>query len=250
MEYPTCVDPRLLAKRLRKSLAGMKTRALLMGMHRVFSANNGRTKATLKHDRFLQKNYLTMPLKTMASRLKISDQLCKNRLRQLGLVQPPEAIAKFVADSRIKKGSVPMNKGRKQVDYMSAEMIERTKATRFKKGNLPGNTLYDGAIRIRADHANRGGKDYQWIRIGQGKWQQLHRYLWEQKYGPIPPKRILSFKDGNTLNCNLSNLQLLTHRQHMLRNTIQRYPGEVKTAIRRVAKLNKIIKSHGKKQTQ
>ena len=32
------------------------------------------------------------------------------------------------------KGHVPRNKGKKQTDFMSAEAIERTKATRFQKG--------------------------------------------------------------------------------------------------------------------
>ncbi len=37
------------------------------------------------------------------------------------------------------KGHTPMNKGLKQSEYMTPGAIERTKATRFKKGNVPHN---------------------------------------------------------------------------------------------------------------
>lgn len=40
---------------------------------------------------------------------------------------------------QFKKGHTTFNKGKKMHEYMSQEAIERTKATRFKKGNIPPN---------------------------------------------------------------------------------------------------------------
>lgn len=68
---------------------------------------------------------------------------------------------------RFKKGSIPVNKGRKQEEFMSKEQIEKTKATRFKKGNAPHNTKFDGCISIRTDKC---GRKYFWIRTGLAKW--------------------------------------------------------------------------------
>ena len=117
---------------------------------------------------------------------------------------------------RFKKGHVPMNKGMKMEEYMSAEAIERTKATRFKKGNVPHNTLWNGAITIRKDS---GGQHYVWIRLAKAEWQEYHRYQWEKHYGPIPEDHLVTFKDGNSLNCTPENLQLVTRIEHLDRNT-------------------------------
>ena len=39
----------------------------------------------------------------------------------------------------------------------------------------------------------------------------LHHVIWEEHNGPIPPRHKLAFKDGNHLNCDISNLELLTN---------------------------------------
>lgn len=139
------------------------------------------------------------------------------------------------AGNRYEKGHVPMNKGRRQTDYMTPEAIARTAATRFQKGRLPHNTLEDGAISIR----NSKGFAYQWIRVRLGVWKLLHRVVWEREKGSIPKGYNVQFKDGNTLNCALDNLELVKRGENMRRNTIHRYPPELKTAIRRLGKLKK-----------
>jgi hypothetical protein len=111
------------------------------------------------------------------------------------------------------KGNVPHNKGKKQTEYMTAEQIERSKHTRFKKGGLPGNTLHDGAITIR--YHKKYGQYYKWIRIGLAKWVAYHRYLWEQAHGPIPAGHNIQFRDGDTLNCDLSNLYTISRADQM-----------------------------------
>lgn len=49
------------------------------------------------------------------------------------------------------KGHQPTNKGRKQTEYMSDAQIEKTKATRFKKGCIPKNHKEVGYERITRD---------------------------------------------------------------------------------------------------
>lgn len=91
--------------------------------------------------------------------------------------------------------------------------------SQFKKGQLPHNTKHDGAITIRYDHVkDRSGRPYQWIRIGNAKWAMLHRHIWVQHNGPIPSKHLVIFIDGNSLNCVLSNLKLITMGENARRN--------------------------------
>jgi transcriptional regulator with XRE-family HTH domain len=180
----------------------------------------GRTTATKADDKFLKKHYLKMGIKTMAKAIGRSDCLVRGRLRQLGLIQPPEVIEKIKQESRIKPGTVSWNKGKEQASYMSAEAIERTKATRFKKGNVPGNAKEnDGAITLRQDHPERGGSPYYYIRISLGKWKPLHQHKWEEKNGPVPKGMCLWFIDQNTLNTDPDNLELITRAENMKRNS-------------------------------
>jgi hypothetical protein len=118
-------------------------------------------------------------------------------------------------DSRYKKGQEPMNKGRKQTEYMSPTAIARTKKTRFKKGSLPHNTRQDGDISVRV---NKGNWPYKWIRVSLGKWRELHRVTWEQHHGKIPKGYNVVFKDGDSLNCDIDNLELVSRAENMSRN--------------------------------
>lgn len=148
------------------------------------------------------------------------------------------------AASRFKKGDTPANKGKRQVEYMSAEQIARTEKSRFNKGNLPHNTKSDFTVTIRPD--NRGVK-IKFIRVALGKWVPLHRYHWEQENGPIPKGLKLIFKDGNTMNCDLINLELVTAADLLKRNSINNYPEELVQLVRLRGVLNRKINTHIKK---
>jgi hypothetical protein len=219
-EYPVCAYPRELAKKLHVSYAALKSRVTVLKLKRkVKNANSGRTTATPKQDAFIYKHYLTMPVKRIADKIGRSHTLVVNRMKQLGLKVPRKIIEKFKKDSQIKKGNVPINKGKKQTEFMSKAAIERTKATRFKKGGLPGNTLYDGAITKRDCHPERGGKPHYYIRIAKGVWKELQIYNWEKKNGPLPKGHVLACKNGNTLDCRPSNWYPLTMADNARRNS-------------------------------
>jgi hypothetical protein len=128
------------------------------------------------------------------------------------------------------KCSVPPNKGKK----MPPEVYERCKGTMFKKGAAPHNTKYDGHERLSKD-------GYIEMRIRPGKYVLKHRYVWEQHNGPIPPNMIVVFKDGNSQNITIENLQLISRHENMKRNTIQRFPLELRQTIRIVSKLKRVI---------
>lgn len=137
---------------------------------------------------------------------------------------------------RFRKGDAPPNKGQKQIEYMTLEAIERTKATRFKKGNAPLNYRPVGSERVNKD-------GYIEIKVADPKkWMLKHRYIWEQANGKIPTGANIQFKDGNPLNVDLENLYMISRREQIANNSITRYPEEVRTAIKQISKLNKLIK--------
>lgn len=200
---------------------------------------------TPKEDKFLWNNYMAIPAKRMAKMLNRCEGTARQRMKKLGITVPPEIIEKFKQGSYIKKGNVPLNKGKKLTDYVSQESIERMKGTQFKKGQLPQNTKTDLSISIRTD--NRGVRN-KFIRISLSKWIPLHRYNWEKENGKIPAKQKLIFKDGNTMNCEIDNLELLTSAELMRRNSFHNnYPKEICLAIQLQGVLNRQINKHLKK---
>lgn len=193
---------------------------------------------------FILENYLVMGEKTMAKAIGRSNCLVKGRMKKMGLVVPREIIEQRIIDSRYKKGQVPCNKGKK----MDPELYQKIKHTFFKEGHTPINTLYDKAIRLRKyKKANYG--PYYYIRISKKNWIPYHQYLWVEKYGNIPAGFIVVFKDKNTLNCVIENLEMISIEENMKRNTIHNYPEEIVKAVQTRSLLTRTInkvKKNGK----
>jgi len=47
-----------------------------------------------------------------------------------------------------------------------------------------------------------------------GKYQRLHRAVWESHYGPIPKGLLVHHIDGDSLNNDIDNLELMTRAAH------------------------------------
>jgi len=202
----------------------------------------GKTTSTPEIDAVIRTDYLTVPIKRLANMVGKSGTFVTKRLQQLGLVIPREIIEQRKQESRIKTGDAPPNKGKKWADYMTEEGKRGALKTCFKKGNLPHNAKdRDGVISIRPD---KNGRLYKFIRVGLGKWIPYQVYRWEKYRGPVPQGRFLVFKDGDSLNCKLGNLELVDRAENMRRNSIHNYPPEIKTALRRIKKLKTTIQSY------
>lgn len=98
------------------------------------------------------------------------------------------------------KGAIPQNKGKKM------PFNPNSARTQFKKGNTPHNTNYlghervskDGYIEISIDETNpHTGYERRYV--------LKHRYLWEQKNGPLADGMCLKCLDGNRLNSDPAN---------------------------------------------
>lgn len=200
---------------------------------------------------YMKKHYPHIRTDIIANKLNRSMRSVYSKAKNMDLKKSAEFLASpesgiFVKGStagkefRYPKGHVPANKSKK----MSSELYEKCKPTMFKKGNLPGNTLKDGEITIRN---NKLGTQYYHIRLSLGKWEYLHRVLWEKENEPIPKGFNVAFKDNNTANCKIENLELISNAELMQRNSIQNYPKDlqrliqVKGALKR--QINKIIEN-------
>jgi len=190
---------------------------------------------------YITQHYATMSTKDIAQNIGLTISQVYNRAHYQNLKKSPEymeAILKIEADklriygakSRFLNGHTPANKGQK----MPAGLYEKVKATMFKKGSSPHNDMYDGHEVVTKD-------GYIKVRISKGNYQLKHRVVWEKHNGKIPDGYIIVFKDKNKLNFDIQNLEMITVHENMIRNTIQRYPEEIKSTIKLISKLKKQI---------
>ncbi len=168
-------------------------------------------KWTPEEDKFLSENFTCYTYPELGKLMGRPDHSLQNRLRRLGLRLPVNIMEERKRIGWFVKGNIPFNRGRKGTHF--------SPATEFKKGNIPGNTKYDGAIAIRHSHFKRGGPPYKWIRVSKAKWKMLHVYNWEKANGKVPSGYIVVFKDKDTMNCDIQNLELITREEHLLRNS-------------------------------
>ena len=192
-------------------------------------------KITKEDEQFIKDNFLLMPIKHIGNELGISFGRIMRFLDKNNLEIPREIREKRKLNGVIKKGNIPFNKGLKQSDYMCKESINKTKATRFAKGRKPHNTKQAGDIVAIKDSYN--GTFYKYIKIKDNEWVLYHRYLWEKVNGSIPKDYILVFKDKNTDNVVIENLELITRSESMLRNSTHNYPHEIIPSMLMLKKL-------------
>ena len=199
----------------------------------------------------IRERYPFEPTKKIADDLGLSESSVYNRAWSMGIKKDPVYLrsTQFPPGylggkaTQFQKGTVPPNKGQK----MSTEVYQKVARTMFKKGTVPPNTQPIGTIHQRKD---TGGKMYQYIKLADCNWQLLNRYTWEMHNGPIPKGMVVVYKDGNYLNNDINNLLMITKKENMARNTIQRLPKELQQVMRLKCKLIKKINNNGTKQTK
>ena len=153
----------------------------------------------------------------------------------------PETCKRGVAH-RFRKGQPNPMKGKRRPGRCG-------EATRFKKGQRPFNWVPVGSERISSDGIRQ--RKVSDTGFPPRDWQSMHSLIWIKANGPIPPGHLVAFRDGDRANIVLENLELVSRGELMLRNTIHRYPAELKDAIRLIGKVGRTIKRiEDEKQTQ
>ena len=199
----------------------------------------------------IRERYPFEPTKKIADDLGLSESSVYNRAWAMGIKKDPVYLRSTQYPpgylggkaTQFQKGHAPANKGQK----MSTEVYQKVARTMFKKGSKPTNTQPIGTIHQRKD---TGGKMYQYIKLADCKWQLLNRYTWEMHNGPIPKGMVVVYKDGNYLNNDITNLLMITKKENMARNTIQRLPKELQQVMRLKCKLINKINKNGTQQTK
>lgn len=239
-EYPTA-DLKELAGRLGKTPEAVKSKALIRKLKRspdvrVWSPDKRQKLIALYPDR----TNLEIALILGSTESAVASMAFKLKLRKS---------AKFLFEHSSKgffpKGHQPMNKGRKQTEYMSGAQIEKTKATQFKKGHIPKNHKPVGYERV-----NRDG--YIEVKTAEPNvFEQKHRLIWIEHNGEIPPGYNIQFKDGNRQNVCIENLYIISRSEQMKKENSMyaRYPEDVQYLIKLKGALSRQINKATKNES-
>ena len=197
--------------------------------------------------------YADTDTKELAEMLGSSARAISRVAHKHGVYKSAEYLATHDC-GRIKPGNVPHNKGcPRRPGWAPGRMAE----TQFKRGCRTGvakkNWQPVGSIRPDADGYLRI-KVREWRRgdaFGFGNteiWPRLARHVWEQHHGQIPAGHAVVFKDRNRSNCDPGNLELVTRRELMLRNSVHNLPPDLRQVIQLNGALKRVIRRLGEKQ--
>ncbi|MFJ2453978.1 HNH endonuclease signature motif containing protein [Pseudomonas protegens] len=200
---------------------------------------------SLDEEEILKARYANQRNEAIALELGRTLQQIYRKAAQLGLKKNPDLLRQILTEcgrqlsalnsgQPFKRGQTPWNKGRKGLPIRG-----RAGETQFKKGSKPKNWLPIGSTRVADGYLQRKVTDTGYP---PKDWHPVHVLLWEEHNGPIPANHCVCFIDGDRSRIALDNLELITRAERMRRNTIHRYPEELKSAIRAVGRLKRTIR--------
>ena len=185
----------------------------------------------------LEELYPNKPNSELAEIFGVTIYQIKGKAQRMGLRKSNDHMESSTL-GRFTKGMTPWNKG---LSYMP-----KNSGTRFKKGNKPHTWRPIGAI------SNRSGRENEWvIKVSDTgdkitDWRPLGEHVWIANGGEPPTENeIIRFKDNyvaKSPDCyTFERLEKISRAENMERNTIHRYPEELKSAMRMLGKLKKEI---------
>jgi len=154
----------------------------------------------------------------LAKQFNVSESTILTIMRKYGLKK-----SQFIMDfARFKTGHISFNKGKHH---------NHNSSTKFKKGHIPPNHKPVGSKRLTKD-------GYYEMKISESKkWEALHRTIWKQYYGEIPKGMIIIFRDGDHININISNLEMISRRENLSRNWNRKKFSKTMKSLWRIERL-------------
>jgi hypothetical protein len=152
---------------------------------------------------------------------------------------------------RFEKGHASWNKGVKGV----AGVQEACRATQFKAGQSPANTLPIGSTKF-----DKSGVLLQKVSNDPGnnskRWRAVHELVWVRANGPVPAKHIVVFKPGMRSavleEITIDRVECISLAENMKRNTRHNLPPELNEVVQLrsvlTRQINKRMKSHGQEK--
>lgn len=201
-----------------------------------------------EHDARLRAIYPHQPTAIVALRLRRSLPATYARAKLLGVAKSAAYLASphacrlrrgdhVGARFRFEKGHVPANKGLRRPGFAPGRMRE----TQFKKGALPHTYMPVGSTRLVDGYVYRKVTDVRnvpWTK----NWKPEHVLIWKRARRRLPAGHVLVFRNHDRTDIRLDNLERITRRELMARNTVHNSPKPLAQAVQLLGALNRTIR--------
>jgi hypothetical protein len=233
-----------LAFMLKRTEKAVRSRAKVLGIQR-----GSRRPWSRDEDQLLKRRYPNERTADIARCLGRELTAVYQHAKNIGLRKSAEFLASPAAGrtngrqgmgSRFPKGHVPANKGLRRPGWAPGRMRE----TQFKKGRPAyeaRNYVPIGSERLSKDgYLERKITDDSSL-VPARRWVGVHRLMWMEANGPIPPGHIVTFRNGDKTDRRLENFELITLRENAQRNSFHKLPAPLPQMIMLRAQLNRKI---------
>ncbi len=210
-------------------------------------------------DALLRRMYPDTPTSALARRLRRSVTAVYGRAELLGVKKSAAYLAgphayrlrrgdNVGAAYRFTPGHVPANKGLRRPGWAPGRMRE----TQFKRGVRHGAAA-ELWKPIGTERISKDGYLERKVNDGlplQRRWRAVHLVLWESAHGPVPKGHAIAFKNADKTDIRLENLECISRRELMSRNTVHNLPKPVADVVQLLGALNRQIRrrTHGEEQ--
>lgn len=194
----------------------------------------------------LARRYPHEPTAAIAADLGMTVTACYQLAQKLGIKKTQDYLSgphasrlqpgdKTGMGTRFQPGHVPANKGLRRPGWAPGRMAE----TQFKPGRPASearNYVPIGSLRLSKDgYLERKITDDPNL-YPTRRWVAVHRLVWIEAHGPVPPKHVIVFKPGQRTaeldEITLDRVECISMVENMRRNSYHnRYPKEIGLAI-------------------
>jgi len=199
-------------------------------------------------DRELRRTFPHTDTATLAQQLRRTYTSTCGRAAKLGLHKSAAYLARHRrtganrlrtcgAPFRFQPGHVSANKGLRRPGYAPGHMKE----TQFKKGGLPRNYMPVGSTRTCDGYVYVKVADVRYVPYTVN-WLPLHIIEWERVNGPLPAGHALAFRNHDRTDLRLENLECITRRELMARNSVHNLPAPLKQTVQLLGALNRQLR--------
>jgi hypothetical protein len=211
-------------------------------------------------DARLRRLYPDTPTVALAQRLRRSLTSVYARASLLGVVKSEAYLAgphacrlrrgdHVGAAFRFRPGHQPANKGLRRPGWASGRMRE----TQFKRGERNGvaarRWMPIGSTRVCDGYVYRKVSDVPAV-PWTVNWKQEHLLVWERAHGPVPRGHVIAFRNGDQTDSRLDNLECITRRELMARNTVHNLPQPIAQAVQLLGALQRQIRRRTRAEEQ
>lgn len=207
----------------------------------------------------LRARYPHEPTRELAKDLGRGERAVYQQALKIGLRKTREYLASPIAGrwdgkrggaTRFKPGHESWNKGVKG----SSGTHPNCRPTQFKPGQRQGVAVKlwkpvgteriskDGYLERKVAELDATGlTPVEANRGRQRLWRAVHVLVWEEANGPLPKGHAVVFRNGDRTDRRLENLECVTRKELMLRNSYHRYPQPIPKLIQLRGALNRQV---------